>query len=70
MIARWQKLAFFLIVKFNDMAVKPTDANGTFERSPYGNGARVQRPGYPEQYARDLLKQTGDKYLVPVEEKK
>jgi dipeptidase len=70
MIARWQKLAFFLIVKFNDMAIKPTDANGTFERTPYGHGARVERPGYPEQYARDLLKQTGDKYLVPVEEKK
>ena len=70
MIARWQKLAFFLIVKFNDMAIKPTDANGTFLRTPYGHGARAERPGYPEQYARDLLKQTGDKYLVPVEEKK
>ena len=70
MIARWQKLAFFLIVKFNDMAVKPTDANGTFERTPYGHGARAQRPGYPEAYARELLKLTGNKYLVPAEEKK
>ena len=52
------------------MAVKPTDANGTFLRTPYGHGARAERPGYPEQYARDLLKQTGDKYLVPAEEKK
>ena len=70
MIARWQKLAFHLIVKFNDMVEKPTDANGTFERSPYGHGARVVRPGFPEKYARELLKMTGDKYLVPVEEKK
>ena len=70
MIARWQKLAFFLIVKYNDMAVKPTDKNGTFERTPYGNGARVKRPGFPEQYARELVKQTGTKYFVPKEEKK
>jgi len=70
MIARWQKLAFHLIVKFNDMVEKPTDANGTFERSPYGHGARVVRPGFPEKYARELLKMTGDKYLVPAEEKK
>ena len=70
MIARWQQLAFYLIVKFNDMVEKPTDANGTFERTPYGHGARVVRPGFPEKYARELLKMTGDKYIVPVEEKK
>ena len=70
MIACWQKLAFYLIVKFNDMVEKPTDANGNFERTPYGNGARVVRPGFPEKYARELLKATGDKYLVPAEEKK
>ena len=67
MIARWQKFAFFLIVKYNDMAVKPTDENGTFKRNQYGGGARVQRPGFSEQYARELVKQTGDKYLVPKE---
>jgi dipeptidase len=70
MIARWQKLAFYLIVKFNDMVEKPTDANGNFERTHYGNGARVVRAGFPEKYARELLKATGDKYLVPAEEKK
>ena len=70
MIARLQKLAFYLIVKFNDMVEKPTDANGNFERTHYGNGARVVRAGFPEKYARELLKATGDKYLVPVEEKK
>jgi hypothetical protein len=70
MIACWKKLAIHLIVKFNDMVEKPTDANGRFERTPYGNGARVVRPGYPEKYARELLKATGDKYLVPTEEKK
>ena len=70
MISRWQQLAFFLIVKFNDIVVKPTDENGTFLRTPNGLGARVQRPGFPESYAKDLIKQTGNKFLVPQEEKK
>ena len=70
MISRWQQLAFFLIVKYNDMVVKPTDENGTFLRTPYGHGARVVRPGFPERYAKDLLKQTGNKFLVPQKEKK
>jgi dipeptidase len=65
MIARWKQLAYFLIVKYNDIAVKPTDDNGTFLRSQYGKGKRVTRPGFPEPYARELLKQTGDKLLVP-----
>ena len=70
MISRWQQLAFFLIVKYNDIVVKPTDENGTFLRTPHGLGARVQRPGFPESYAKDLIKQTGNKFLVPQEEKK
>ena len=70
MISRWQQLAFFLIVKYNDMVVKPTDENGTFLRTPYGHGARVVRPGFPERYAKDLLKQTGNKFLVPQKENK
>ena len=52
------------------MVVKPTDENGTFLRTPYGHGARVVRPGFPERYAKDLLKQTGNKFLVPQKENK
>ena len=70
MIARWQKLAFFLIVKYNDIVVKPTDDNGTFLRTKDGHGQRVQRPGLPDTYARELIRQTGDKFLVPEKEKK
>ena len=70
MICRWKRLAFFLIVKYNDMVVKPTDANGAFERSQFGHGKRVQRPGFPERFARELIKQTDTKFLVPKEEKK
>ena len=67
MISRWRELAFFLIVKYNDLVVKPTDAQGRFERNQYGGGARISRTGFPENYARELLRQTGDKYIVPKE---
>jgi dipeptidase len=65
MIERWRQLAFFLIVKYNDMVVRPTDKEGRFERNKFGGGARVVRPGFPEAYAKDLIKQTGDKFVVP-----
>ena len=67
MLARWKQLAFHLIVKYNDMAVKP-DAAGRFERNQYGHGKTVRRPGYPERYARELVKRTGNKFEVPENE--
>lgn len=66
MLDRWNRLAKHLIVKYNDMIVKP-EAKGQFLRTKYGLGAKVERPGYPEKYADELIKQTGDKYLVPAE---
>ena len=65
MLARWNQLFEFMVVKYNDMIIKPTDKNGTFEKTQYGLGARPVRPGYPEKYAKELVKQSGDKFLVP-----
>ena len=65
MLARWNQLFEFMVVKYNDMIIKPTDKNGTFKKTPYGLGARPARPGYPEKYAKELVKQSGDKFLVP-----
>lgn len=67
MLSRWQQLAFHLIVKYNDMIVKPEDANGNFLRTKEGLGAKVQRPGYSEKFARELIRQTGDKFVCPEE---
>jgi dipeptidase len=64
MLARWNQLAIYLIVKYNDMAVKPTE-NGRFLRDKNGLWARVQRTGYPAEYARRLVKETGDKFEAP-----
>ena len=48
------------------MAVKP-DRGGEFLRTPEGLGARVARPGIPEKFAKQLVRQTGDKYACPEE---
>ena len=64
MLARWKQLATYLIVKYNDMAVKPEE-NGQFKRTKTGLGARVARPGYPSSFAREYIRQTGDRYVQP-----
>ena len=66
MLARWTDLAFHLIVKYNDMIVKPEE-NGKFKRNAEGLGEKVGRPGYPESFSKRLVKETGSKYECPVE---
>ena len=66
MIVRWRQLAYYLIVKFNDMAVKP-EKDGKFLRTPTGMNERVERPGYSDYFRRELIRQTGDKFVYPEE---
>ncbi len=64
MLARWKQLAVYLIVKYNDMTVRP-EKDGKFLRTKTGLGARVSRPGYPHSFAREYIKQTQGKYVKP-----
>ena len=64
MLACWKDLAVHLIVKYNDMVVKP-EANGKFIRNAEGLGETPERPGYTEKFAREIIRQTGDKYVYP-----
>ena len=66
MLNRWKQLFTFMVVKYNDMIIKPSK-DGKFELTKDGIGARPVRPGYPEKYARELIKQTGDKFVCPAE---
>ncbi len=60
MMQRWNELAVLLIVKHNDMAVKPqAPPDGSFLLTPEGLGQRVLRPGYPSP-ARRMLIDRGD----------
>jgi len=65
MLARWQKLGIYLVVKFNDMIIKP-EMNGAFKRTSTGIGTAPIRPGYPTKYARKIVEQTGDRFKYPV----
>lgn len=58
MMEQWNALAMLLIVKHNDMALKPQNADGSFAVTPEGLGQRVKRPGYPAA-ARELLIKQG-----------
>ena len=65
MMDEWNQLAQLIIVKYNDMAVKRTDENGQFEKTPGGNPRPVLRPGYPDAFKRQIIKQTGSRYELP-----
>lgn len=54
MLVHWRDLATLIIVKYNDMAVKRTK-DGKLTRY-------VDRSGYPEAFAKKLVKETGDWY--------
>ncbi|MDD5863001.1 MAG: C69 family dipeptidase [Prevotella sp.] len=64
MLARWKQLRTYLVVKYNDMAVKP-EKNGRFLRTKYGLQVPVERPGYPKGYARKMIQLEGNKYEMP-----
>lgn len=64
MLARWKELACYLIVRYNDMTIRP-EKNGRLERDQYGLGAPVKRPGYSHAFARRIIKETGDRYAFP-----
>lgn len=57
MLAEWKNLAIRIIVKYNDMGVKQEKSGKIIQKT--------MRPGYPESFARKLVKETGDWYAVP-----
>lgn len=64
MMDRWMTLGKYLIVKYNDQAVKQ-EKDGKFELTPDGIATSPQRPGFNDNYKRIIIKETGDKYLIP-----
>ena len=64
MLKDWKKLGEYIIVKYNDMTVKP-EKNGEFERTADGLCIPPKRTGFSESYKSSLIKETGNKYLVP-----
>ncbi|HOZ30568.1 MAG TPA: C69 family dipeptidase [Bacteroidales bacterium] len=59
----WQELGNFLLVKFLDGNVKQED-NEEFIRNPWGYPKSPTFPGYSEEWKKNLVEETEDKFLI------
>ncbi len=59
----WKKLGEFLIIKYMDGIVRK-EKDGEFIRNKYGKPSSPERVGYPKEFYRNVVKETGDKYKV------
>ena len=60
---KWKKLGEFLIIKYMDGVVRK-EKDGEFIRNEHGKPSSPERVGYPKEYYRKIVKETGDKYKV------
>ena len=58
MMSRWDSLAKYLIVKYNDQVVRRVDENGQFQRWGYDT------PGYDQQFIDAIGPATGSRYRL------
>lgn len=64
--AAWRKLGEFLTVKYCDGVVRQ-ERGGKFLKDKWGMARPVKRPGYPADFLKEYVKQTGDRYLFPTD---
>ena len=60
---RWKELGNFLLVKYKDGNIMK-EKDGVFERTDTGLAPGPDQPGYPQQWYRSVVKQTGDQLKV------
>lgn len=63
-VKNYRALGDYLLVKFLDGNMKKTDADGNFIRTEEGLCAYPEFPGYNEEYYRNIVRQSGDKFKV------
>lgn len=61
---QWKTLSEYLLVKYIDGNVK-REKDGEFETNPWGNPAMPSQPGYNDAWKKSVIRETGDKLLVP-----
>ena len=59
----WSEFGNFLLVKYLDGNVKQEE-NGEFLRNPWGYPKSPMFPGYSEEWKRNLIDKTGEKFLM------
>ncbi|MCH5227094.1 MAG: C69 family dipeptidase [Muribaculaceae bacterium] len=60
----YRDLAIYLLVKFMDGNMKKTNEDGTFQITEYGIPAYPSFPGYDQKYYENIVKETGDHFLL------
>lgn len=60
-VDRWRSLGEYLLVKFLDGNVKQ-DKDGKLLRNPWGYPLPPKFPGYDDEWKREVIQQTGDKF--------
>ena len=69
MMSAWTHLFEYLMVKHLDMATKQVEENdpllNRFKKTENGLSQAPARPGYPEAFRKQIIRETGNKYLLP-----
>ncbi|MDE7188544.1 MAG: C69 family dipeptidase, partial [Muribaculaceae bacterium] len=60
----YRDLAQYLLVKYMDGNRKKTNEDGSFKYTEYGIPASPEWPGYDKRYYEDIVKATGDHFLI------
>jgi len=67
-VQKWSELSNWLLVKYIDGNVKK-ETDGQFLRNPWGYPVSPSQPGYREEWLKTILKETGDKFKEPNQNK-
>lgn len=60
----YRDLAQFLLIRYLDGNRKKLDENGNFKRNSYGRSVSPDFPGYNQEYFDNIVRSTGDRFLV------
>ena len=60
----YRDLAIYLLVKFMDGNMKKTNEDGSFKYTQYGIPASPSFPGYDKKYYENIVKETGNHFLL------
>lgn len=64
MMDSWMALGQRLIVRYNDGLILK-EQNGEYVRGEGGGPVSPERRGYPERFRKQIVKETGTRYLIP-----
>lgn len=67
-VQRWQELSNWLLVKYIDGNIKK-EKDGNFIHNPWGYPVSPSQPGYPDSWKKNVIEDTGEKFLVPEKKK-